>query len=424
MTGRFAHLGAARSTRAVRSRRRTCETRRPADPLNLPDLSRPAGPVQSPSDLDEFMAQVLARRDDNWRKLQQYVLDEREQAELLGPGRVRLYGLRRDYVWYIRDGVFVRSPVAFDGVTLNEEERRKYEDEWLAREKARDDKSSKTAGARTGATVRRRTDVEALVRLAKEPQFVSAAYFLKFKFEQGRYAFAGPETLRRPPRPQDRVLPDQALHADDEHQSRRVRRRIARPEQRLERQFNKVALVTLWVEPDVAPDRQVRLREHRPGLPAGPLRGPRRRRRARRWRWASRLPACGCHGTSTATAASRSPTAPTTCATSSTTATIAKPPPRRRSDDRRPRAGARCSAFAGQPQATARRPPNGSSTSACTATTRRPTPRCCGSRPSSRASRSPRTRWSGCARRSTTAAVPQRRRAQALRVDSPTSPPS
>jgi hypothetical protein len=38
------------------------------------------------------MAQVLARRDDNWRKLQQYVLDERETADFLGPGRVRLFG--------------------------------------------------------------------------------------------------------------------------------------------------------------------------------------------------------------------------------------------------------------------------------------------------------------------------------------------
>ncbi len=48
------------------------------------------------SDLDQFMARVLARRDDNWRKLQQYVLEEREQAALLGPGHVRMYGLVRD----------------------------------------------------------------------------------------------------------------------------------------------------------------------------------------------------------------------------------------------------------------------------------------------------------------------------------------
>lgn len=209
------------------------------------------------------MARVLARRDDNWRKLQQYVLEEQERAELLGPGNLRLYGLARDYTWYIRDGVFVRSPVKFDGVTLGEEERRKYEDEWLAREKARDEKKrSKESGGtegsggteRTGGTEvppsvqpSERTDVAELMQLAKEPQFVSAAYFLKFKFEQGRYAFAGPETYEG-----RRVLKIEyypaRLFADDEHKGEQNEDR--KTEQRLERQFNKVALVTLWVEPD------------------------------------------------------------------------------------------------------------------------------------------------------------------------------
>src|ERR671912_465663 len=35
-------------------------------------------PVAAHSDLDAFMQRVLARRDDNWKKLEQYVLDERE----------------------------------------------------------------------------------------------------------------------------------------------------------------------------------------------------------------------------------------------------------------------------------------------------------------------------------------------------------
>src|SRR6266540_4595885 len=64
------------------------------------------------TDLDAFMRQVVARRDDNWKKLQQYVLDERETIHLQGPGRVPLWGERRDYTWYIRDGFFVRSPVS------------------------------------------------------------------------------------------------------------------------------------------------------------------------------------------------------------------------------------------------------------------------------------------------------------------------
>ena len=59
-------------------------------------------------DLDAFMAKVLARRDDNWKKLQQYVLEEREAFDLTGPGGLPLYGMRREYSWFIRNGVFVR----------------------------------------------------------------------------------------------------------------------------------------------------------------------------------------------------------------------------------------------------------------------------------------------------------------------------
>ena len=84
------------------------------------------------------MAQVLARRDENWSKLQQYVLDERERAEVVGPANARLYGLDREYTWYIRDGAFVRSPVRFDGVALSEQQRREYERAWIERERQRE----------------------------------------------------------------------------------------------------------------------------------------------------------------------------------------------------------------------------------------------------------------------------------------------
>src|SRR5436189_67292 len=40
--------------------------------------------VTAQTDLDAFMKQVVARRDDNWKKLQQYILDERETFELRG----------------------------------------------------------------------------------------------------------------------------------------------------------------------------------------------------------------------------------------------------------------------------------------------------------------------------------------------------
>ena len=42
------------------------------------------------TDLDAFMQQVLAERDSNWKKLQQYILDEREQVEMRGPSGTNL----------------------------------------------------------------------------------------------------------------------------------------------------------------------------------------------------------------------------------------------------------------------------------------------------------------------------------------------
>ena len=91
------------------------------------------------SDLDAFMQKVLAKRDENWKKLQQYVLEERERLQLTEPDGARLFGLDREYFWFPRDGIFVRSPVRADGVAITEGERRKEEDAWLAQQRARKD---------------------------------------------------------------------------------------------------------------------------------------------------------------------------------------------------------------------------------------------------------------------------------------------
>ena len=90
------------------------------------------------NDLDALMARVLSRRDDNWKKLQQYVLDEREAFDLRGPGGAPLYGFQRDYTWFPRDGVFVRSPLRVNGATLGEADRLKAEASWIRRERRRD----------------------------------------------------------------------------------------------------------------------------------------------------------------------------------------------------------------------------------------------------------------------------------------------
>src|SRR5437667_12313559 len=93
-----------------------------------------ASGISAQTDLDAFMRQVLARRDENWKKLQQYVLDERELIDIRGPGRTPIWGERREYTWYIRDGFFVRSPVKFNGVAIAESERRKFDADYLTRQ--------------------------------------------------------------------------------------------------------------------------------------------------------------------------------------------------------------------------------------------------------------------------------------------------
>ena len=150
------------------------------------------------------MERVLARRDENWKKLQQYILDEREALQLDGPGGAPLYGFVREYSWFVKDGFFVRSPVKADGVAIGEAERRRYEADWLARARRREERASAAGqeNADGGAVPTGQAEaanapatVEDVLKQSVEPQFVSAAYFLKFKFDPGRYALVGRDTV-------------------------------------------------------------------------------------------------------------------------------------------------------------------------------------------------------------------------------------
>src|SRR5687767_7220531 len=138
------------------------------------------------SELDAFMAQVLARRDENWKKVQQYILDEQERVEFRGPGEMLLWGARREYIWYPRDGFFVRSPVRFNGVEISESEREKYEQNFLNRTKNCDERAKERGRETEGTADAAPSDLQSLIRQTREPQFVSSAYLLRFKFESGR----------------------------------------------------------------------------------------------------------------------------------------------------------------------------------------------------------------------------------------------
>ena len=236
----------------------------------------PAPASTNASDLDAFMAQVLVRRDDNWKKLRQYVLDEDETFQLTGPDTHRIYGFHREYTWFPRDGFFIRSPVRVDGVAISEADRRKAEEAWLRQEQTREQRRGERAGRGDGAAVAdgatpanatgkgpranpndasSQADVDEVFGSASvlqdprsataAPRFVSTAYFMRFRFDPGHYALVGRERLLDrdvlrieyyPTRlfQEGRTRPNKKLRDDDET---------------INRKLNKVAFVTLWIEP-------------------------------------------------------------------------------------------------------------------------------------------------------------------------------
>jgi hypothetical protein len=203
--------------------------------------------VSAQSDLDQLMSQVLSRRDDNWNKLQQYVLDERERFQLSGLDGVRLYGFERDYSWFVREGFFIRSPVRADGVVISESERRKEEDEWLARQRrrqARRDTRDGTSSALTDPNVPPGT-VEDVLKQSIEPDFIQAAYFMRFKFDQGQYALVGPEELAGRRVLKIEYYPTLLFTEGRTRPNRKLRER----DDEINAQMNKTSLVTLWIDP-------------------------------------------------------------------------------------------------------------------------------------------------------------------------------
>jgi len=223
-------------------------------------------PLFAQTDLDAFMKKVLARRDDNWKKLQQYILNERDVVELRGPGQMPVWGERREFTWFLRDGFFVRSPLTVNGVKINDAERQKAEDDYVRHEKARDqrirerEKRQAASGAPPAATMDPATpaaetaSVEGLIAQTREPQFVSSAYFLKFKFEEGKYALVGRETLDGTDVLKIEYYPARLFSTDVDRNKGRIERgeKVDKDRQMsaaIELAANKVSLVTLWVEP-------------------------------------------------------------------------------------------------------------------------------------------------------------------------------
>jgi len=231
------------------------------------------GGVNAQSDLDAFMERVLARRDDNWKKLQQYVLEEKEAFDLTGPGGLPLWGMRREYSWFIRQGIFVRSPVKANGVALSESDRRQAEADWVKRETRREERRKERAerdraglppepenraivvsptgikvedGSPATASDDLPSNVDDLLKQGADPQFVSSAYFLRFRFEKGHYALAGREKIDGQDALKIEYYPEAGLFKDGRT---KPDKKVRDKEAEIEAKMNKVSLVTLWVDP-------------------------------------------------------------------------------------------------------------------------------------------------------------------------------
>jgi hypothetical protein len=209
-------------------------------------LPRPTASGSVQSDLDTFMREVLATRDENWKKLQQYVLEERETIDVRGPGQTPFWGERREYTWFIKDGFFVRSPLKVNGVAVGEGDRRRYESDFLAREQRRE---RRRAGGDT-TPMPPTEDVEGLLRQTRQPQFISSAYFLRFRFDEGKYALVGRETLDGRELLKIEYYPTNLFRGTDR---RRTEHETSAEDKAYDAEFrrlmNKTALVTLWIEP-------------------------------------------------------------------------------------------------------------------------------------------------------------------------------
>jgi hypothetical protein len=222
--------------------------------LCQPATAQPASarPPAAPTDLDALMARALQRRDADRQRLQDYVLDETERFDVLGAGGAAFKRSRREYTWYVRDGIHVRSPLEIDGIPVSETDRRKYEDDWFRDEQARRKNRAERQAERT-----REHKPPAFTGPIDEPRFVSESYFMDFKFEPGNYYLAGRDrvdgrdVLKIDYYP-TRLFEDDDVTKDAERPKQKPGKDQEDPGKAIERKMNKTALVTLWVDPESA----------------------------------------------------------------------------------------------------------------------------------------------------------------------------
>ena len=228
-----------------------------------PTTGKKADTPAPKSDLDAFMEKVLARREVNRKMLNQYVLDETETFDVFGPGQWPLYRTKRDFTWYERDGMHVRSPVRFNGVPVKEGDRQQYETDWIRHEKERQERKAKNEREKGEISIGSegvQVSGGGSGGVSGEPRFVSEAYFMDFKFEPGNYYLAGREKLEGQDVLRIEYYPTNLFNDEDDkktpHEMKKKPsknekndQKEQQAEQEINRKMNKTAMVTLWVDP-------------------------------------------------------------------------------------------------------------------------------------------------------------------------------
>ena len=236
-------------------------------PLLIALLAQAAPAVQT--DLDSFMSRALQRRDADRQALSDYVLDEVESFEVFGPGRVPVARMRREYTWYVRDGVHIRSPLKVDGIPVPEADRKAYEEHWMKSELSRREYRTKRDEKRAAEGLGPALSAPSI----NEPRFVSASYFMDFKFEPGNYYLAGKETLDGQQVLKIDYLPAKLFNEDEpetvkeekdtkeakdtkepkEPKEQKPKKQTEKQHQieiQIDDKMNKTSQVTLWVDPN------------------------------------------------------------------------------------------------------------------------------------------------------------------------------
>ena len=154
---------------------------------------------------------------------------------------------RRESTWFPRDGRFVKSPLRINGVTIGEEDRRKAEEMWLKFEDEREKRrAEREKGANPGQDAASATPLtEEGVRQALEPGFISAAYFMRFKFDPGHYALAGRDQFEGRNVLKIEYYPSKLFDEGRTRPNKELRKRDVE----IQTKMNKGALVTLWIDP-------------------------------------------------------------------------------------------------------------------------------------------------------------------------------